>query len=227
MTTTQIHSLKEFSNIFALNYYHKLVSLPTREKKYSSTLIINMYTNIPDCYNTCSSGVLKFLTRSDHYPIFTLRKETQHPSKQTHIIKRNHDEKNQSMFKKRLKHNDWNYSIRLDSRISLFFCFINTIISDYKACFPVQTIKLNYKNRNFWINQSLRNDIKIRDNLYLLSRKNPTIDNIKIYKTFKNRNLDKQRQAQRNYYKEQFQLTLSRPQLFRFHENNPTLDVIK
>ena len=40
----------------------------------------------------------------------------------------------------------------------------------------------------------------------MLSRKNPTIDNIKIYKTFKNRNLAKQRQAQRNYYKEQFQL---------------------
>ena len=39
----------------------------------------------------------------------------------------------------------------------------------------------------------------------MLSRKNPTIENIKIYKTFKNRNLAKQRQAQRNYYKEQFQ----------------------
>ena len=201
-----IKHVNEFSNIFASNYYHKLISLPTREKKYSSTLIDNIYTNIPDCYNTCSSGVLKFLTQSDHYPIFTLRKETQQPTKQTHIIKRNHNEKNQSMFKKRFKHNDWNYSIRPDSSISLFSCFINTIISDYKACFSVQTIKLNYKNINPWIYQSLRNDIKIRDNLYMLSRKNPTIDNIKIYKTFKNRNLAKQRQAQRNYYKEQFQL---------------------
>ena len=77
------------------------------------------------------------------------------------------------MFKKRLKHNDWNYSIRPDSSMSLFSCFINTIISDYtcKSCFPVQTIKLNYKNRNPWMNQSPRNDIKIRDNLYMLSRK--------------------------------------------------------
>ena len=40
----------------------------------------------------------------------------------------------------------------------------------------------------------------------MLSRKNPTIDNIKIYKTFKNINLAKQRQAQRNYCNEQFQL---------------------
>ena len=54
--------------------------------------------------------------------------------------------------KKRLKHNDWNYSIRPDSSISLFSCFINTIGSDYKACFPVHTIKPNYKYRNPWIN---------------------------------------------------------------------------
>ena len=75
---------------------------------------------------------LTWQTLSDHYPIFTLRKGTQQSSKQTHITK-----------KKRLKHNDWNYSIIPDS---------STIVSDYKACFPVQRIKLNYKNTNHWIN---------------------------------------------------------------------------
>ena len=40
------------------------------------------------------------------------------------------------------------------------------------------------------------------------SRKHPTIENIKKYKTFKNTNLAKQRQAQRNYYKEQLQVWL-------------------
>ena len=58
-----IKQTNEFSNIFSSNYYHKLICLPTRENKYSSTLIDNIYTNIPDSYNTCSSGVLKFLTR--------------------------------------------------------------------------------------------------------------------------------------------------------------------
>ena len=68
-----IKHMNKFSNICSSNYYHN------KRKKYSPTLIDNMYTNIPDCYNTCSSGVLKFLTQSDHYPIFTLRKETQQP----------------------------------------------------------------------------------------------------------------------------------------------------
>ena len=41
--------------------------------------------------NEFSNILLKFLAQSDHYPIFTLRKETQQPTKQTHIIKRNHN----------------------------------------------------------------------------------------------------------------------------------------
>ena len=70
MGTTQ---MQNFSNIFSTFYYHKLINLPTRERKQSSTLLDNIYTNIPDCYDTGTSGILKFLTQSDHYPIFTIR----------------------------------------------------------------------------------------------------------------------------------------------------------
>ena len=66
--TTQL--TPEFSNIFSLYYYHN---------KY--TLIYNIYTNIPDCYSTCNYGVIKFLTQSDHYPIFTMRKGSEQPIK--------------------------------------------------------------------------------------------------------------------------------------------------
>ena len=66
--------MQDFSNIFATFYYHKLINLPTRERKQSATLLDNIYTNIPDCYETGTSGILKFLTQSDHYPIFTIRK---------------------------------------------------------------------------------------------------------------------------------------------------------
>ena len=90
-TTSLIH---DFSNVFSSHYYHKLINLPTRERKGSSTLLDNIYTNIPDCYNTCTSGVLKFLTQSDHYPIFTIFKNVEPPKAKTHIKKRNHSHKN-------------------------------------------------------------------------------------------------------------------------------------
>ena len=79
---------QEFSNIFSSHYYHKLINPPTRERKQSSTLLDNIYTNIPDCYNTCTSGVLRFFTQSDHYPVFTIRKDVQPPKPNTHISKR-------------------------------------------------------------------------------------------------------------------------------------------
>ena len=55
MGTTQ---MQNFSNIFSTFYYHKLINLPTRERKQSSTLLDNIYTNIPDCYDTGTSGIL-------------------------------------------------------------------------------------------------------------------------------------------------------------------------
>ena len=45
-SSTYIH---DFSNIFSTYYYHKLINLPTRGRKQSSTLLDNIYTNIPDC----------------------------------------------------------------------------------------------------------------------------------------------------------------------------------
>ena len=65
--------MQDFSNILSTYYYHKLINIATRERKQSYTLLDNIYTNIPDCYVTGSSGVLRFLTQSDDYPIFTVR----------------------------------------------------------------------------------------------------------------------------------------------------------
>ena len=63
---------QEFTDSLSTYYFHKLISMDTRELKESSSLIDNIYTNIPDCYVTGTSGILKLLTQSDNYPIFTI-----------------------------------------------------------------------------------------------------------------------------------------------------------
>ena len=89
---------------------------------------------------------------------------------------------------------------------SSFSLFMNTILYNYQKCFPIETIKLRYKNRNPWITQELKNDIKIRDHLYIIQKKNPIPENIINYKQYKNKNLTKQRKAEREYYHEQFEI---------------------
>ena len=72
-TINEQKRMLDFSNILYTYYYHKLINIATRDRKHSSTLLYNIYTNVPDCYDTGSFGVLRFLRQSVHYPIFTVR----------------------------------------------------------------------------------------------------------------------------------------------------------
>ena len=198
--------IQDFTNIFSLHYYHKLINLSTRERKGSSTLLDNIYTNIPDCYNTCTSGVMRFLTQSDHYPIFTIRNDVEPPKSNTHISKRNHSHKNIAHFKRRMNKLNFNTIFNINGITPAFTLFMNMILETFYECFPVESIKISYKNRNPWINQKLKNEIKVRDNLFLLYKNKPTQTNRDNYKKIKNLNLSNQRKAERDYYRDKFEL---------------------
>ena len=69
---------------------------------------------------------------------------------------------------------------------------MNTVLHNYQTCFPIETIKLKYTNRNPWITQEIKNGIKI------IIKKHQS--------RYKNNNLSKQRKAERDYYREQFEI---------------------
>ena len=48
-----------------------------------------------------------------------------------------------------------------------FTLFMNMILETFYECFPVETIKISYKNRNPWINQKLKNEIKSNKKLFI------------------------------------------------------------
>ena len=125
--TTHIH---DFSNILSTYYYHKLINIPTRERKQSSTLLDNIYTNIPDCYDSGTSGVLRFLTQSDHFLIFTMRNNVLTHELIKYITKRIHNQQNIALFRKHLKSANWTtmgiYQIKPISQS--FTMFMDTIL---------------------------------------------------------------------------------------------------
>ena len=196
---------QDFINMFSTYYYHKLINHPTREGNQSASLIDNIYTNIPDCYNTCTSGMLRFFSQSDHYPIFTTRTVVKKQN-QTEITRRNHSNKNISLYKKLVKKKNWYELYDITNINTAFTFFSNYMTNTFQKCFLKETIKINHKNRNPWINQALRKEIKERDKLYWISRKYPTTENKEIFKKLKNTNLNNQRKAERSYYREQFEL---------------------
>ena len=166
--TTSVH---DFSNIFSTYYYHKLINLPTRKRKQSSTLLDNIYTNIPDCYNTGSSGILRFLTQSDHYPIFTMRKNVLPQEPIQYITKIIHNQQNIARFRKHMKSSNWTmmglYQKKpISHSFTFFYDYYSTIFS-FKFSFRKNTNKP-------WITKKLKSDIKIRDQLYKLMKRSPT-----------------------------------------------------
>ena len=94
----------------------------------------------------------------------------------------------------------------MDNINTAFTSFSNYMTRTFQKCFPIETIKINHKNKNPWINQSLRDEIKERDKLYMISKKFPTTENKTLYKKFKNTNLNNQRKAERSYYREQLEI---------------------
>ena len=108
------------------------------------------------------------------------------PKPKMHVNNRNHSYKNIANFKRCIKSIICNNVYYINNMILQFDFFMNNIINIFNKCFPIESTKINYKNRNPWINQNLKNDIKIRDKVLLLSRQIPTQENKDNYKKYKN-----------------------------------------
>ena len=88
----------------SLYSYKKLISVPTRVIKSSSTVIDNIYSNFPDIYNNGNSGVLGCIRTTDHMSIFSNRSVFKGIIKEEAFkLKRNFGNQNVSILRKKLK----------------------------------------------------------------------------------------------------------------------------
>ena len=92
--------ISEFVTMMSSYNYHKLINVPTRVIKTSSSLLDNVYTNVPSVYETGESGTLCTIRSSDHLPIFTVRTSTEPIKGPIQKQKRNFSIKNISKLKK-------------------------------------------------------------------------------------------------------------------------------
>ena len=199
--------IHEFVILMSSYSYNKLICLPTRVIKDSSTLLDNIYSNVPNVYDSGTRGILHSMRCSDHLPIFTFRSISKTVAFEAYRKKRNCSKKNISRFRKILKANTWEDVYSQEDAQSAFTNFIDFIVRSFNECCPMETIKIKYNNRHEWISRELKEQIKERVKLYINSVKHLTEANIKICKKFRNQVvLSNQRRAARNYYHEQFEI---------------------
>ena len=139
-------------------------------------------------------------------PIFTVRNLVY-----TNVIegdafkkRRNFGNQNVSKFRKKLKAQNWN----TENALMAFTQFINIIRHTFDKCCPNEKIKINYKNRYVSINKNMKSNFEKREKLFKLKPKEPTEENIAIYKSFRNIVISRQRKAEREYFREQYRTSL-------------------
>ena len=98
---------------------------------------------------------------------------------------KNFSEKNISNFRKLLKKHGWSDLYNIKDANLAFFNFMCNFKSHFDHCFPLQKIKINYKNKNSWINKEIKDAIKEREKLLSISIKTPTELNKKSTKSLK------------------------------------------
>ena len=83
------------------------------------------------------------------------------------------------------------------------------VTNSFNECCPLEKVKINYKNRHDWVTKDLKADMKKREELFKISKKNPTEHNIQAHKKFRNIVLSRQRQAERKHFKELYDQSLN------------------
>ena len=131
--------------------------------------------------------------------------DTELPKEDETIIIRNFSQANQNNFAEELMRIDWNPMYIFDNAQQAYDMFHRIICGLFEKCFPKICIKPGYKTRKPWLSDDLKESIKKKNKLYILSRKIPTLSNEIYYKQYKkevDRSLVK---AEKTYYEELFE----------------------
>ena len=88
---------EEFKNTLSSHHFFPLINQPTRETKFSNTIIDNIYCNLPCPFDMCDTGILRPYI-SDHNAIFCMLKNITLNKRSHTYYKRNFSNKNISNF---------------------------------------------------------------------------------------------------------------------------------
>ena len=95
---------------------------------------------------------------------------------------------------------DWDIMTYTNNCQTAYSVFYKSLLREYNDCFPIKTIKLNYKNRKSWLTYGLKNSIKEKNRLYVkYVRQNTRYNQIK-YKVYKNKLNGLLRKSEREHY---------------------------
>jgi exonuclease III len=193
------------NNLFSMSYL-PLITKPTHFTSTTSTLIDNIFTNVP--VNEAITGIL-VADISDHLPVFYISGRTIKNCKSTPLVKfcRKIDENRIIKFKEELAQTSWSViDTSNDVNVSYDY-FLQKLTALYNSHFPLEKRTCNlYRNHNKpWITGGILKSIKKKHRIYKDSIKANLLDKTSRYKQYKNKLTSIIRAAERQYYSDKFE----------------------
>ena len=180
-----------------------MITLPTRIKHQSATLIDHIWTN-KVCNNYYTGIIINSL--SDHFPVFYIEDLKQPKHRLPDKITRNINSNTIPPFCKFLKSTNWGSDINECSPKLAFDNFVELINSARDVAFP--EIKVKQKVQNFthcpWMSKGLIVSQKRKEKLFTKKVKNPTNSYKQTFKTYNTMYNKLRRAAKKMYYNKQF-----------------------
>ena len=192
--------------LYSFNLY-PMINKPTRISSNRASLIDNIFTNV--IKKKTHNGII-YDDFSDHFPIFGILQNDELPKcrpnrKRNKVRKRIINEANMSLFKEKLKTADWSYLKENADVNESYDIFLDKYSSLYNECFPLKEMnkKINECKRP-WITKGLLKSITRKNKLYKASLKNPDMNHINAYKSYKNKLTNTIRLSKNKYYSDMF-----------------------
>ena len=159
------------------------ITKPTRITEQTATLIDNIFCNDIHHYVHVNGILCNDIT--DHYPIFCINQGNHMLIQPQYIQTRCINHTNKANFESKISNTDWNPVLENRNAKESFSAFYKIFCNVFYECFPLKTVKIEYRNRKSWLTPGLKQSIKYKNKLYVKYRKQPNSENCKVYKTYK------------------------------------------
>ena len=190
------------NNLISKSFF-PLITMPTRIKQQSATLIDHIWGN--KIHDKSRSGIL-LSSLSDHFPVFYFEGNRQKDKNHEFIKKRKFNKQLIQNFCDDLKSTSWQTiknEISPDLAFKNFFEKINFAVDLH---FPMTRIKMTSKKfkHSPWMTSGLFISHKRKEKLFAKRKKCPSAENISTFKTYNNLYNKTRRAAKKYHYENQF-----------------------
>ena len=178
-----------------------LITKPTRVTEKTATLIDHIWTNNFDVDTHHIQGIL-CTSMTDHYAIFHIAGNTSNDNapKGLPLMRRDMSQKNIMKFIDEMKLTSWQ-SVLDENNTQLAYSIFHEIVSStYNTCFPLKKISKKYYVNKPWLTSALKESIKIKNKLFVSTKRHGNDNMIPFYKRYRNKSNQLLRSAERKHY---------------------------